>query len=299
MASKLVNKHITRVLAAGAVVGDIDTAWLASVDSWMSGQGLIPNLVSWVSPAFGMVRSGAPTTKIFDLGTTWLPRMGDLTAVSPANTNYSATGLSSKPAITTATAAATFYWGSARNGGLRWNPIRRKHRQGITFAGVYQKTHANITSLFGLGQFGGMYLQNTAGSPGSAKMFVGGWGNAWSVADTHGTTLANSAVHVIGGTFDGTTATAYVEGVAGSGAGPATQDNAPLLGGVTFNDQQYCALYAGSQTSHVALSASSTIPTFDGASSHSQFTWSDLICFDTALTPTQMASLNTLLRTRY
>lgn len=308
MATQFVNKHITRVLAASGTVADTD--WLASVDAWISGQNLYGNLFDWSNPAFGVVKNGSnQISKIIGLGTTWLPRLGDLTPSSPTNTTYSATAINGFPGWVNAANTAYSYYGAARSGSIRTNNIRRKHAQGLTVVCVYTKSGTSVASFLGYGQFGGIYLQNTSGSPGSCKFSirpVGGAGTEFS--DTHPTTLANSAVHIIGGTFDREVVTSYVEGVAGnssSGSGNYTATNTgsnqyrPLLGGASPNEAPYTSLYSGSSTSHATLSSSSTVPTLDGVSNEALFSVSDLIIFDTALTPTQMASLNTLLRTRY
>lgn len=305
MATAFVNKHITRVLSAGGTVAE--PTWLGTVDAWITSQGLYGNLVDWSNPAFGVVKNGSNhISKIMGLGTTWLPRLGDLTPVAPSSTTYSATGLNSLPCWVNGVNTAISYYGAARDGSIRTNNIRRKHAQGLTVAGVYTKSGTAVASLLGYGQFGGFYLQNTSGSPGSCKFSmrpVGGAGTEFS--DTHGTTLANSSTHIIGGTFDRDTVLSYVEGVAGSGSGGYAATNTgdlqyrPLLGGATINESIYTSLYSGSSTARLTLASSSTVPTLDGIQNEALFSMSDLIIFDTALTPTQMASLNTLLRTRY
>jgi len=305
MATQFVNKHITRVLAAGGTIAD--TTWLASVDAWIASQSLYGNLVDWSNPAFGVIKDGSNhISKIMGLGTTWLPRLGDLTPVSPTNTTYSATAVSGQPGWVNGVNTAISYYGAARASSIRTNNLRRKHAQGLTIVGVYTKSGTAVASLLGYGQFGGFYLQNTSGSPGSCKFSVGPVGGSGTeFSDTHGTTLTNSAVHIIGGTFDRNTVTSYVEGVAGSGASGYAATNTgdlsyrPLLGGATYNESAYTSLYSGSSNSHNTLSSSSTVPTLDGVANEALFSMSDLIIFDTALTPTQMASLNTLLRTRY
>jgi hypothetical protein len=306
MATPFVNKHITRVLAAGGTVAE--PTWLATVDAWITSQSLYGNLVDWSNPAFGVIKNGSNhISKIMGLGTTWLPRLGDLTPVAPTSTTYSATGLNSLPCWVNAANTAISYYGAARSSSVRTNNIRRKHFQGLTVAGVYTKSGTAVASLLGYGQFGGFYLQNTSGSPGPCKFSmrpVSGAGTEFS--DTHGTTLANATTHIIGGTFDREVVTAYVEGVAGSGsAGSYTATNTgnnqyrPLLGGATLTEMPYTSLYSGSSTSHNTLSTASTVPALDGISNEALFSMSDLIIFDRALTALQMASLNTLLRTRY
>lgn len=304
MATPFVNKHITRVLAAGGTVAE--PTWLGTVDAWITSQTLYGNLVDWTNPAFGVIKNGSnEISRFMGLGTTWLPRLGDLTPSSPTNTTYSATAINSLPGWVNAANTAYSYYGAARSSSWRTNPVRRKHAQGLTVVGVYTKSGTAVASLLGYGQTGGFYLQNTSGNPGSCKFAVGPPNAGTTFSDTHGTTLANSAVHVIGGTFDGSTVTAYVEGVAGSGSGGYTATNTgslsyrPLLGAATYNEAPYASLYSGSSTATNTLASSSTVPTRGGNLNEALFSMSDLIIFDTALTPTQMASLNALLRTRY
>jgi hypothetical protein len=304
MATAFVNKHITRVLAAGGTVAE--PAWASDVDAWISSQSLYGNLFDWSNPAFGVIKNGSnEISKIMGFGTTWLPRLGDLTPSAPASTTYDATAIGSKPAWTNAANTAYSYYGAARDGTIRVEPIRRKHAQGLTVVAVYKKNHANVSSMLGLGQFGGIYLQNTAGSPGSCKFAVGPIGGT-TFTDTHGTTLANNAVHIIGGTFNGDQVISYVEGVAGSGSstGYATTNSGanqyrPLLGGANLVNQFYYALVSGSSTSSYTLSSTSTTRAITSTANEAVMSISDLIIFDTALTPSQMSSLNTLLRTRY
>lgn len=304
MATQFVNKHITRVLAAGGTVAD--AAWLATVDAWIASQGLYGYLGDWSNPAFGVVKNGSNhTSKIMGLGTTWLPRLGDLTPVAPSSTLYDATAINGFPGWVNGVNTAISYYGAARAGSIRTNNIRRIHAQGLTVVGVYKKSGTAVASLLGYGQFGGFYLQNTSGSPGSCKFSVrpvGGAGTEFS--DTHGTTLANGVVNIIGGKFNRDKVTTYVEGVAGSGsAGSYLATNSgdlsyrPLLGGASLNEAPYCALYSGSSTSHNTLASASTVPTMDGISNEALVSVSDLIWFYTD--QVDLASLNTLLRNRY
>lgn len=304
MATAFVNKHITRVLAAGGTVAD--PTWLATVDTWIASQGLYGSLGDWSNPAFGIIKNGSnEISKIMGLGTTWLPRLGDLTPSAPTSTTYDATAIGGLPAWTNAVNTAYSYYGAARGGTIRVEPIRRKHDQGLTVVSVYKKNHSNVSSMLGLGQFGGIYLQNTSGSPGSCKFAVGPIGGT-VFSDTHGTTLANNAVHIVGGTFNGDQVISYVEGVAGSGSSTGyvttnSGDNQyrPLLGGANLVNQFYYALVSGSSTSSYTLSSTGTTRAITSTANEAVMSTSDLIWFYTPLTPTQMASLNTLLRTRY
>ena len=307
MATQFVNKHITRVLAAGGTVADATR--LAAADSWMTSEGLLQHIGDWSNPAFGVIKNGSnEISKIMGLGTTWLPRLGDLTPSTPANTLYDATAIGGLPAWTNTANTAYSYYGAARSGTIRTMPIRRKHHDGLTIVAVYKKSGTAVASMLGLGAFGGIYLQNTSGSPGSCKFNIGipsSVGTAFS--DTHPTTLANSAVHIIGGTFDQDTVTSYVEGVAGSGSSGYIAANAnstrreyrPLSGPMDENSQIYSFLASGTSAARFTNSTTATAVTPSGTANEALFSMSDLIFFYTALTPTQMASLNSLLRGWY
>jgi hypothetical protein len=300
-ALQLVNDHIGRVLAAGADPATIDTAWLTSVVSWLSTHGLINNLMFWTDPAFGCRLSGSVIQSVFDLGTTRLPRGGDYTPFT-GDTAYDATGLNATvPAFTNRTASAFGYYGSGR-----LNNIRRKEQ--ITVVAAYQKSNRNRTTLISFGEV--FSLQNTAGSPGSASFSVAGLGSRITNAlrypqikrlilrligpplnykVTASIGLTHSTAHIIAGTFDGTTITAYAEGVAGTGQ-TGVLDNSALSGQV--GGQTEIDLLA------VGLQVSKDSSGYVFRSNETQFSASDLILFDTSLNAAQIASLTTLLRTR-
>lgn len=304
MATKFVNKHITRVLAAGGTVAD--ASWLATVDAWITSQSLYGNLLDWSNPAFGVVKNGSnQISKIMGLGTTWLPRLGDLTPVSPTNTTYSATAINGFPGWVNGAAGAASYYGVARAGSTRVNHIRRKHHQGLTVVAVYNKSGTNAGSLFGYGNFGGIYLQNTSGASGQCKFNIGNPASGTNQSATHATTLTNGSVNIIGGTFNQPSRliTTYVEGAAGATATLASSADTtyrPMMGQPEGNEI-YAVAVSGSSTSQTALSSSSSpiYVTPGNFSNEAAFSASDLIIFDTDLNSTKMASLNSLLRTRY
>src|SRR4249920_3580931 len=93
-ASTLMNAHITRVLNDGGVspVTVDSAAWLGTVDAWLTSNDCWKYLMFWVNPAFGYKVSSGHMTKIYCLGTTRLPRGGDLTFAG-TGTTYSATGM--------------------------------------------------------------------------------------------------------------------------------------------------------------------------------------------------------------
>lgn len=302
MATQFVNKHITRVLAAGGTIDDY--TWLNSVDSWISGQGLYPHLADWTSGGFGIVKNGSnEISKVMGLGTTWLPRLGDLTPSSPTNTTYSSTAVSSRPGWVNSAHTAYSFYGSARAGSIRFENMRRKHYYGLTVVAVYKKSGTNTATFIGKGQGGGFYLQNTSGSNGVCRAFVGNLNppppSGGSLTADHGTTLTNNVTNIIGFTWDQQSGelTPYVEGNAGTtstmswGTGSVYD---PCLG----HSGIYSPFVHGSSWSRSQPDGAAT-PVIFSTNNESMFNCAELIWFYIRLTPTQMASLNTLLRTRY
>lgn len=304
MASELINKHATRVLANSGT--DMDLTWLASIDSWISSEGLLPYLIDWSSAASGAIKNGSnQVSRAFGLGTTWLPRLGDLAPSVLANCVYDATGINSKPCWTISN-GQYMYYGTARGGTIRLENIRRIHRQGFTVVAVYQEAHGFGQGIFAYGQ-NRIYLTATT----SGATFKVGNGSA-GVTDTVSTSLPSSASHVVGGTFDQDVAIAYADGVAGSGASGyiAAATNGtygqyrPLMGGAKGrNEQIYYQLGIGSFSTGTGIynnaPTTSTVRTVTGGTGAATVKISEIIIFSTCLTPAQMGSLNTLLRTRY
>ncbi len=161
-----------------------------------------------------MKLSAGKVVKVYCLGTTILPRGGDLT-MATANVTYSATGLNSTaPAWTNPAATDRAYFG-----GERVNNIRQKTQ--ITCFAAYKKADTNKASFISsaVTQLGdgspndGLGLEHLAGSPGTARFFC--TDATHSVLAT--ATLASATgVNVIIGFFDGTNVTCYGNGVAGT-----------------------------------------------------------------------------------
>ncbi len=289
MASSLVNAHITRALALGAEA--IDETWLGTATEWLGDEGLTANLQHWANPAFGTNKDGSSiVSKVRCLGTTINPRGRDFTTSTSATT-YSATGLNGLPAILNANSNSWGYFG-----GGQFNPIRRK--TGLTMFACYKKptAHTNTVTLLGFGQNGGVALQHLSGNPGTINAFAGGFSNAWSANATHATTLANADEHIIGLTVSDSEVIAYVEGVGGT---PEVCTNGIELFGVRAAQNSNFFISVGTKTAanNAAQTAITGTTTFD--STQALFTWSDLLVFDVVLSPAKMASLNSLLRTRY
>lgn len=297
MAVAFTNKHITRSLVAGYDASTIDSSWLDTVNGWLTPDD---DMRVWVDASFGVIKSGSVISKIANLGATRLPWIGDLTTAT-ANTSYvtGGSGIGGLPAWNNANNSAFSFFGTARAGTIRSGQIRRLYRTGITMVAVYSKTGTTLATPLGFGQFNsGIYLQNTAGNPGNASFFVGGFSGSWTAPDTSTATIANSAVHIIGGTFDGPSLAVkvYNEGVA-AGSGATGTNYFPLLGG--YNDTKYI-LVSGSSGGLLNYGSTSAddpaSPT--GATTESAMTIHSVMMFGTTFSPTRMASLNTLLRNR-
>lgn len=296
MSSTLTNRHITRILAAGFDASTFDASWLDAVDAWLTPDD---DLRVWCNAAFGVAKSGSVISKIANLGATRLPLWGDLTTTT-ANTSYDATGIGGLPAWNNTTTTAYGYFGAARAGTIRYNLIRRLYRTGCTMVAVYKKSGTGqVCPVSTLG--GCLVLRNTSGSPGNAQFFVQKVGGGWSVTETSTSTIPNNAVNIIGGTFDGPSLEVklYVEGVVAS-AGSLATDYGPLIGGVSSTTAQRHPLVSGSTlaTLNVGTSTSADDPAITFSNAEAQMVLSDIIIFGTTLSPTRMASLNSLIRGR-
>jgi hypothetical protein len=292
-----VNTHITRVLAAGADPGTIDRAWLDTVDAWLDANSLKTSLLFWSNPAFGVTKDESNViSKVFDLGTTKLPRGGDLTFCNGATctgtttSTYDATGLNSTtPAWVNLTGDHAYY------GNGRLNNIRRKYE--ISMFASYSKAHTNDTTLIASGEFDGVSLRHTTGSPGQIefKLYDNTTNKTAVIAPSSAT-----GFHVIGGTFGATgNLIAYADGTGGA---PQTglNVNANLALATPLRGQ-----YVNVPTTDVpflgtgALDSKYTYGTgYQFGQNQGIYTASDLIVFEKELTPTQVTSLTTLLTAR-
>lgn len=203
-----VNAHITRALAAGADSTTCNRTFMDTYYGWLTSNSRKNNLLFATMPDFCVTQNGSnQISKIFDMGTTRLPRGGDYTPTTPASTTYSATGINSKPAWVNGINTAQGYYG----GGLL-NNIRRKTQ--ITLFAAYQKPNTFKFTPLAWGENGGMQLSHTAGSPGTISCTL--YDATHPVTATASITGLATDVHTGACTFDGTNLTAYSDGVAGT-----------------------------------------------------------------------------------
>ncbi len=314
-----VNQHIARCLADGHDPATIDRNKLDTVDAWITANGLHNSLENWASASFGVVQNTSGiVTKTCDLGTTRLPRSNDLWFCSSSpctgasNSTYHPTGLGNNtPAWTNNAGNAFGVFGGlvdTNNHNGRLNHIRRKVEISV-FASYAKTSSSGDITLLGVGEFGGMHLQHLAGTPGTASFTL--YDDVTSQTATIAVPTSATTPHVIGGTFGcGATPAAtcpadtssgslnvYADGTQGTpiaglhyngGLSLATTLKGQLGG--TGNGNFYVS---GAKDSKFAYGTPSTYSMDDSSAG---FTMSDLIIFSKELTPTQAASLTTLLQ---
>ena len=208
--SAFVNAHLTRALAAGADSTTCNRAGtglsMDAFDNWLSSNSRTNNLQFATAADFCVAKSGSVISKIFDMGTTRLPRGGDYTTTT-GNTTYNATGINSKPAWVNGANTAQGYYGSGR-----LNNIRRK-TQITLFAANQKPGTAQITPL-AWGEVGGMKMTHTTGSPGTISCQL--YDATQSKTATVAVAGLATDVHTAACTFDGTSLVAWSDAVSGA-----------------------------------------------------------------------------------
>lgn len=289
-----VNAHITRALAGGADASTINRTWLDTFDAWLVSEGLSSNLLFATMVEFGVVKDGSDIiSKIFDLGTTRLPRGGDYTTMT-SSTTYSATGINSNPAWVNGANTAKGYYGGDRS---YLNNIRRKTQ--ITIFAAYQKPGTSQAMLLVSGQFSTrMYLSHDSGSPGTISA---------ALNDATQQKIATKAVsgsatdfHTAALVFDGTDLFAYSDAVAG------TAQSGLVIPSTSLNPSDALTGQIGeANLTHVLVSgdAAGLYARTSGALSSqgnlAQYSGAATIIFDKGLSSAQMTSLDSLIRTHY
>lgn len=287
--SAFVNAHMTRALAAGADATTCDKTWMATFESWLTSNSRTSNLQFATMPEFCVAKSGSNISKIFDMGTTRLPRGGDYTTTTPASTTYNATGINSKPAWVNGTNTAQGYYGSGRV-----NNIRRKTQ--ITLFAAYQKPGTAVFTPLSWGETSGMKMIHTAGSPGTISCQL--YDATQSKTATATVSGLATDVHTAACTFDGTTLLAYSDGVVGGVTGtglviPSPNLNPPdALTGAIGNANDVPFLGAGSSNSKYRISTGAYI--FSGNEALSSVRAN--MVYDVALPGSQITSLDALVR---
>jgi hypothetical protein len=305
---------------------------------WLVDNGVSKSLLHWADPSFGVLRSGANITRIFDLGSTYLPRGLDLTTTSPSNTTYSTAGLNSLiPAFTNANGSSYLYWGrNARFNQIRW-------RQQLTIAALYERTQTSSNICFAgvptsstvgtwvsnptnfnqghVPKFNGPLIAGTSlvhssGTPGTIQFNLSG--NSTTV--TASVTASGATTQIAIGTYDGTTMKAYSDATGGTGVTSLPRD--PLFAGESSlagcrkgGSRDKPVLCVG-DTLAISSNPNPTVPPFDSSqimtspfsayahgtlaftNAFAQFKASCIIVLGVGLDSTKAASLYNLLKTR-
>lgn len=234
------NKHVNRVLNDGGTFGNIstDVLFIANANSWLTSNNARRYLQWWTDVRFGYKLDGSGfIAKIYDLGTTLLPRGGDYTPTTSntwpstsSNTSYSATSFrGTTPSWVNNASSAHGYYGNGRTNNIqRWNEM--------TLLSAYQKPGTASLAMFGYGEFTGFYLRHESGSSGNITF---GLSQNFGVAYTTSTAAFSSATaaHVAAGVFDGSSMTTYLDGVAGTPVSVPTFSNPTLLTATVLRGQ--------------------------------------------------------------
>jgi len=284
-----VNAHYTRALAEGADATTCNQAMMDSFYAWLTTNGKKNNLLFAAMPEFCVAKSGSVITKVFDMGTTRLPRGGDYTPTT-ANTTYNATGIGGKPAWVNGTGSSYGYYGGDRS---YLNNIRRKTK--ITLFAAYQKPGTAAFNPFAIGQFSNrMMLSHTSGSPGAINCLLS---DATQQKTATATPASATAFNTAACTFDGTDWKAWSNAVAGSAQTglviPSPNLNPPdMLTGQIGLGANLNALMSGSDQGQYNRTTGSFSPSGSAALSSVRLQ----AAFDIDLTGAEQTSLDALVR---
>lgn len=224
--SAFVNEHIDRALDDGADSSTINRAFLDRADAMLTSVGVRSTLELFTHPAAGCAVSGGVISKVYDLGTTRLPRSEDFKTTTGVTT-YNATTINSGPGWINANNNSYGYWGSQKRG----NTIQKKRQ--ITIIAAYERTQTTedftfmgTGPIFGTSTAGNaiIALKHTSGTPGTIE---------FSLSDnvstkTASVTASGSGLQIAIGTYDGTDMLAYTGATAGSAV--STLDPNPEFG---------------------------------------------------------------------
>jgi hypothetical protein len=291
----MVNKHANRVINDGGDITKIDFTFLAAADTWLTSNNTYRYLNWWTDVRFGIKLDGSGfIAKIYDLGTTYLPRGGDYIPTTSntfpsttSNTSYSTTSFrGTTPSWINNASSAHGYFGNGRYGNIqRWNEI--------TLLSAYQKPGTASASLFGFGQFGGMYLFHNSGSSGTVDFGMSPLIGGGSLYTTATVAFASAtAAHVAAGVFDGSNMIAYLDGVAGTPVSASAFANPTLL-----NDSVLRGSYTNSGAGSGPVLASGSTIGMKGATytldSAALFTGAGLAAFNKGLSASLIQSWGT------
>lgn len=211
--ASFVNEHIDRILDDGADVSTINRPFLDRMNTLLDTVSIRNNLELFTHPACGVNTTESPI-KIYDLGTTRLPRSDDFKALT-TSTTYSSTAVNTGPGWTNSVNNAYGYWGDLKRG----NTIQKKRQISIIVA--YERTQTTEDFTFiGTGPIWGntadgnkiLALKHTAGTPGNIEFSL----SDETSTKTATVTASGSGLQIAIGTYDGTSMLAYTGSTAGT-----------------------------------------------------------------------------------
>lgn len=296
----MVNKHVNRVINDGG--SSYDIAFIATADTWLTSNNTYQYLNWWTDVRFGYKLDGSGfIAKIYDLGTTLLPRGGDYTPTTSntfpsttSNTSYSTNSFrGTTPSWVNNAGTARGYFGNGRANNIqRWAEI--------TLLAAYQKPGTAVATLFGLGEFTGMYFQHASGSSGNITFAMVCDKTSPSVF-TNATVPFSSATAatVAAAKFDGAEMTAYLNGAAGTPVACAASANNTSMTKDTVLRGQYSQDTTATAQGPVLASGSHdtrfsyTLRTYNFGNSEALFTGAGLAVFNKGLPDAQIQSWGT------
>lgn len=299
----MVNKHVTRFIHDGGSLSNIDVSFVAGADAWLTSNNVYRYLQWWTDVRFGYKLDGSGfIAKIYDLGTTWLPRGGDYTPTTSStfpstssNTSYSATSFrGTTPSWINNASTAKGYFGNGRANNIqRWSEI--------TLLAAYQKPGTGAASLFGLGEFTGMYLQHASGSSGNINFaMVCNKAGAPTVFTTATAPFVSAtAAAIVAGVYNNANLTAYYNGTPGTPQSCTSATNDALLQQDTILRGQFSldttsvgagpVLASGSHDTRFSYTAR----TYNFGNNEGQFTGAGLAVFNKDIGSTAIGSWGT------
>lgn len=297
-----VNAHVNRVINDGG--SNYDITFIASADSWLTSNNSYRYLQLWTDVRFGYKLDGSGfISKIYDLGTTYLPRGGDYTPTTSntfpstsSNTSYSATSFrGTTPSWVNNASTSHGYFGNGRPNIIqRWNEI--------TLLAAYQRPNGTgVATLFGQGQFAsGFFLQQASGASGNISFSMYASNRPPSSGPITATAPFASATtpKVVGAKFDGTDMKVLLDGVAGSPVNASAYGNPALLSTTVLRGDTATGLSGGSSSTVALVSGSQTgLQTLKTLTytmdNHGQFTGAGLAVFNKGLPDAQIQSWGT------
>lgn len=299
-ANARVNAHLRRVKADGGDLATCDIGWIIKVDQWLQDNNLYRYLQLWTDPGFCLKMSGTSIVRVYDYGTTRLPRGGDYSTDTP-NTTYDPVGINNAtPSWTGMTTSSHGFYGR----GL-YDNIQRKIR--ASFVTVYQKPNTKTLTPLSIGEFKGMYIQHGSGEPGTISFMLSKADNDCPQDCYFSTITADSAKgpQIVVGTYDGTNVQVFANGVAGAKVAAPKLSNDDLSTGTTlrgdrspYYSSQARFLASGSQDSKVTFNPAQHTATYEFDNNQGQAAFGALGFFEQALTASQIAAFTKLYQER-